>query len=245
MATLELIELYPSPYSERVRWALDLKGVSYARTPYVPLASEEEHARRTGIRTAPVLIADGEIIGDSDRAVDWLEGKHPSPTLVPDDPRRRAQVRAWELLATEVLAPAARHVMIGRFKEMNVQPLADHFAAKYHWSEAEEARVDRLLRTALPELAAAVAVAPYLVGDAFTRADLTVAALLTPALGLPPDDVFAMDAGTRQMFGMPLGADPALGPLREWRDRIYRSHRGRRVEPADDEARRLRGRPEP
>jgi glutathione S-transferase len=121
--------------------------------------------------------------------------------------------------------------MIGRFKAMNVQPLADHFAVKYHWSEAEEGRVDRLLRTALPELAAAVAIAPYLVGDGFTRADLTLAALLTPTLGLPPDDLFAIDAGMRPMFGIPFGADPALAPLHEWRDRTYRLHRGGRVAP--------------
>ena len=47
-------------------------------------------------------------------------------------------------------SPASQRVMMGRFKAMGVQPLADHFAAKYHWNEAEEARVDRVLRTALP-----------------------------------------------------------------------------------------------
>jgi glutathione S-transferase len=232
MPTLELIELYPSPYSERLRWVLDLKGLSYQRTPYVPVASEDSHRERTGIGTAPVLLADEKVIGDSDHAVDWLEATHPSPRLVPADPRRRAQVRTWELYATELLAPAARLVMIGRLKAMNVQPLADHFAAKYHWNAAEEARVDRVLRTALPELAAAVAGAAHLVGDEFTRADLTVATMLTPVLGLPPDDVFAMDAGTRAMFGTPFGADPSIAPLREWRDRTYRAHRGQRVEPA-------------
>jgi len=231
MPTLELIELYPSPWSERLRWVLEVKGLPYRRTPFVPLASEEEHKRKTGIATAPVLIADGEVIGDSDRSVDWIEAHHPSPTLMPADPRRRAQARAWELLATEVLAPAARLVMIGRYKAMNVQPLADYFAAKYHWSEAEEGRADRLLRTALPELAAAVAIAPYLVGDGFTRADLTVAALLAPVLGLPPEELFSIDAGMRPMFGTPFGADPSLAPLRDWRDRTYRGHRGRRVEP--------------
>ena len=232
MPTLELIELYPSPWSERLRWVLELKGLPYRRVAYVPLAGEEEHKRKTGIATAPVLIADGDVIGDSDRAVEWLEALHPSPALVPADARRRGQVRAWELLATEFLAPAARLVMIGRYKAMNIQPLADHFAAKYHWNEVEEGRVDRLLRTALPELAAAVASGPYLVGDGFTRADLTVAALLAPALGLPPDDLFSIDAGMRSMFGIPFGADPALTPLREWRDRTYRQHRGGRVVPA-------------
>ena len=122
--------------------------------------------------------------------------------------------------------------MIGRYKAMNIQPLADYFAAKYHWSEAEEARVDRLLRTALPELAAAVAIAPHLVGDGFTRADLTLAALLGPVLGLPPDELFSIDAGMLTMFGTPFGADPSLAPLRDWRDRIYREYRGGRVQPA-------------
>jgi len=232
MPTLELIELYPSPFSERVRWVLELKGLSYRRTPYVPVADEEAHRAKTGIPTAPVLVADGEVVGDSDRSVDWIEARHPAPPLVPTTPRERAQVRAWELLATETLAPAARLVLIGRYKAMNLQPLADHFAAKYHWTETEERRVEGLLRATLPELAAAVATAPYLVGDAFTRADLTVAAMLTPAIGLPPQELFAMDPALRPMFGIPVGTDPAVAPLLAWRDRMYREHRGGRVVPA-------------
>ena len=231
MPNLELIELYPSPWSERLRWVLELKGVPYQRTAYVPLAGEEDHKRRTGVATAPVLIADGDVIGDSDAAVDWLEIRYPSPALVPSDPRRRAQVRAWELFATEALAPLGRIVMIGRYKAMNLQPLADHFAAKYHWSESEGARADRLLRTVLPDLAAAVAESPYLVGGDFTRADLTTASMLNPVLGLPDEELFSIDAGMRGMFGIPFAADPALGPLRDWRDRTYRQHRGGRVVP--------------
>lgn len=231
MPTLELIELYPSPWSERLRWVLETKGLPYQRTPFVPLAGSDEHQRKTGIATVPVLIADGEIIGDSDRAVDWLETTHPSPELLPSDPRRRAQVRAWELLATEVLAPAGRLLMIGRMQAMGLQPLGDYFATKYHWNAAEEGRVGRLLQTVLPELAAAVTASPHLVGDGFTRADLTLAALLTPILGLPADDVFAIDPGTRMMFSSPLGDDPALAPLQAWRERTYRAHRGGRVQP--------------
>ena len=232
MADLEMIELYPSPWSERLRWVLDLKGLPYRRTPFVPLAGEAEHRTRTGIATAPVLIADGEVIGDSDRSVDWIEARHPTPALMPADARGRAQVRAWELLATEVLSPFARLVMIGRYLEMNLQPLADHFASKYHWSKAEEARVEHILRTALPEIARAVAASPYLVGDRFTRADLTVAALVGPALGHPPDELFELEPGMRALFGLPFANEPAFAPLRTWRDELYRRHRGRRVVPA-------------
>src|SRR5439155_23672823 len=108
-----LIELYPSPWSERLRWALEWKRVPYARRAYQPLAGEEELRRATGLSTVPVLLADGEVIGDSDAALEWLETHHPSPALVPEDPRLRAQVRAWEVAATETLAPAAGRACSG------------------------------------------------------------------------------------------------------------------------------------
>jgi len=231
MAKLELIELYPSPWSERARWALEWKRVPYARRAYQPLAGEAELRSSTGISTVPVLLADGEVVGDSDAALAWLEAHHPSPALVPQDPRLRAQVRAWEIAATETLAPAGRLVMIGRWKARGVQPLADHFAAKYGWSPAEEARLQRLLDALVADLARAVASSPYLVGDGFTRADLTVASMLAGLIGLPPDDLFALDASMRAMFGVLREDDPALAPLRTWRDGLYRRHRGGRVTP--------------
>ncbi len=226
---LELIELYPSPWSERLRWVLDAKGVPYARRAYQPLADEPELRRTTGIATAPVLLVDGDVIGDSDAAVDWLEAHHPAPALLPADPALRLQVRAVELAATEALGPFGRLVWIGRAKAMDLQPLADHFAAKYGWSPDAEARGERLLRVLLADLARAVATRPHLVGDALTRADVTVAAMLAGVLGHPPDDLFTLDPAMRPLFGLPLGDDPALAPLRRWRDDLYRRHRGRRV----------------
>jgi glutathione S-transferase len=231
MANLEIVELYPSPWSERLRWVLDVKRLPYARREYQPIADEEELRRTTGLSTAPVLVADGDVIGDSDAAVEWLESRHPAPPLLPDVPQLRAQTRAWELAATETLAPAARLVFIGRAKSLGLQPLADHFAAKYGWSEAAERRVERLLRPVLTDLARAVDGSPYLVGDRFTRADVTVASMVATVIGHPPDELFQLDAAMRTMFGIPLGEDRALAPLRRWRDELYRRHRGGRVRP--------------
>ena len=188
--------------------------------------------QRTGIATVPVLLADGEVIGDSDGAVDWLEAHHPVPALVPADPALHVQVRAFELAATEALAPFARLAWIGRCKAMDLQPLADHFAAKYGWSPEAEARGERLLRVILADLARAVTARPHLVGDTLTRADVTVAAMLAGPLGHPSDDLFTLDPAMRAIFGLPLADDPALAPLRRWRDDLYRRHRGGRVVPA-------------
>jgi len=232
MSRLELLELYPSPYSERVRWALEAAGLPYERRDYVPVAGEEELVRSTGYRTVPILFSDGAVVGDSNAALDWIARRHPDASLLPASPRARAQVRAWELTATEGLVPAARLIMIGRYREAGIQPLADHFAAKYGWSEGAAGQADALLRSLLPELTAAVEAAPYLVGEDFTRADLTVACMLVSILGIPSDDLFALDDGLRGMFGVPYGADPGLAPLRAWRDEIYRRHRGGRVVPA-------------
>lgn len=229
MANLEVIELYGSPFSERLRWALTYKGMPHARRAYVPIASEAEHQRATGIATAPVLLADGAVIGDSNRALDWLERTSPRPPLLPEHPSARAQVRAWEAFASETLAPYARLGAIGRFKKLNLQPLADHFAAKYHWSEDAEQRGLAFLEEVLPDLARGSAGGGYLVGDAFTRADLTVATMLATIFGHPDDEHFELDARMRPMFGLPLGDDPALAPLRRWRDEMYRRHRGERV----------------
>ena len=231
MHTLEMIELYGSPYSERLRWALAQKGVAYARKPFVPVVGEAEHREATGISTAPVLLRNGAVVGDSNRAVEWLEREHPTPALLPADPSLRAQVRAWETFATEVLAPYARLGFIGRAVAKGLQPLADHFSAKYHWSQDEEERALDLLSTVLPDVARATAGGGYLVGERFTRADLTLACMLTTVIGLPDDDLFAIDPGMRAMFGLPFGADPALAPLRRWRDDMYRRHRGERVTP--------------
>lgn len=228
---LELIELYPSPFSERVRWVLDIKRLPYQRRSYQPLADEAQLRERTGQTTVPVFFADGELIGDSNAALDWIETHHPAPPLLPTDATQRLQVRAIELAASEALAPWARLGFIGRAKALDLQPLADHFAAKYGWSPQREASAAKVLRALLDDLTQTLAKRSYLVGDALTRADVTVAAMLATVFGHPADDLFALDAPMRSMFGLPFGEDPALAPLHRWRDDLYRRHRGGRVVP--------------
>lgn len=230
MPTVELLELYPSPFSERLRWALDSKGVEYGRRAYTPMQDEDALVRDTGYQTVPVLFADGTVVGDSNVALEWLERSHPNPALLPSEPLARAQVRAWELTATESMGPAARLVMIGQFRDGGVQPLGDHFTQKYGWSPHAQRQADGVLGSLLPDLAAAVASSPYLVGNRFTRADLTVASLLNAILGPPPDALFVLDTGLRGMFGIPFD-QAVVERLTAWRDETYRRHRGRQVVP--------------
>src|SRR5262245_51000 len=139
---LEVLELHISPWSERLRWILDAKGAAYRRRNYQPIADEAELREKTGLETVLVLFADGAVIGDSNDAADWLEAHQP-PALLPADPVQRAQARALELAATEVLAPSGRLLWIGQVKKIDLQPFADHFAIKYKWSPAAEAKAER------------------------------------------------------------------------------------------------------
>ena len=65
----------------------------------------------------------------------------------------------------------------------------------------------------------------------FLCARAVLPAMLATVFGHPPDDLFSLEAPMRTMFGLPLGDDPALAPLRRWRDDIYRRHRGNCVVP--------------
>src|SRR5689334_25114159 len=99
------------------------------------------------------------------------------------------------------MAPFARLVAIGRWKAANLQPFADNFASKYGWTPGVEAAAARVLRAFVRDLAATVAARDHLVGNTFTRADLTVACMLATVIGVPADDLFELDAAFRPMFG--------------------------------------------
>ena len=70
----------------------------------------------------------------------------------------------------------------------------------------------------------------YLVGDAFTRADVTAASMLL-LVKPPADDRFLFPAPMRPMYTVPLTSDSQFAPIFAWRDEMYRKHRGEAVKP--------------
>lgn len=85
-----------APY--RVRIALNLKGLDYGYVP-VNLAGGEQHKPAFRAinpqRLTPALdVGEGEIMTQSLAILEWLEEAHPTPALLPVDPRDRARVRA-------------------------------------------------------------------------------------------------------------------------------------------------------
>jgi glutathione S-transferase len=137
MSTIKLIHMYASPWAERVRWALNYKGVPYEKQTYQPGVDEEAVKKLTGQAQVPVLLVNGTVIPDSTAILNWLEEYKPRPALMPTSAKDRAQVMMWEELMDGVLGPQARMLIIGHFlrsSEPELQQGGRYFAQKYQLS---------------------------------------------------------------------------------------------------------------
>jgi glutathione S-transferase len=231
MPTLRLLHLHTSPFSERVRWALDHKGLRYEREPYVVASGEARLLAETGQSQVPVLFVDGAALPDSTAIVEWIEAHVPEPRLVPQDATEAAEVRLYEELGNAVLAPEGRQLVLGRMLGASSERIAAagrFMAGKYGHSVFAERRAREVAERALGILAARLSGGAYLVGNRFTRADLTVAASLLD-VAPPGDELFACEPAWMRglMTDAELAGDARFARVFAWRDRMYREHRGR------------------
>jgi glutathione S-transferase len=233
MDTIKLITMYGSPWSERARWAFAFKGLPYEKENYEPGIDEEKIKKLTGQALVPVLITDRKVIPDSTAILEWLEDTRPEPALLPRSERDRAQVTLWEELMIGVLGPHARTLIIGRELRINdpeAQRSGEYFAEKYGHSPYMEEQAKLTLRRVLLSLKQTLSGRQYLVGDAFTRADLTAAAMLM-LLRPAPEEFFVFPQQVRRIYMDPLADDPAFSAIFAWRDQMYKKHRGEVVKP--------------
>ncbi|MFL5898248.1 MAG: glutathione S-transferase family protein [Solirubrobacterales bacterium] len=99
-----------SHYAEKVRWALDYKGIDHIRRSplpgtHIPIAL---FLTRGAQPTVPVLQMDGRAIGDSTAILAALEAKHLDRPLYPSKPDERARALELEDWFDENLGPHAR-----------------------------------------------------------------------------------------------------------------------------------------
>ena len=233
MGTTKLITMYGSPWSERVRWAFAFKRLPYEKQNYQPGVDDEEVKKLTGQALVPVLVTDGKVIPDSTAILEWLEDSRPEPALLPRSEKDRAQVTLWEELAIGVLGPEGRTLITGRLLrsgEPEMQQAGQYFAGKYGHSPYAETQAWLTLKRVLPSLKQTLSGRQYLVGDTFTRADLTTACMLN-LLKPPPDELFVYPTPLRGVYFAPLFDDSAFSGLYAWRDEMYKKHRGQVVKP--------------
>lgn len=233
MSTIKLINMYASPWAERVRWALTFKGVPYEKQDYRPGVDEEAVKKLTGQAQVPVLLVNGTVIPDSTAILDWVEQFKPKPALLPASEQHRAQVTLWEELMDGVLGPQARMLVVGHFLRSDQPELRQgnhYFAQKYQHSPYAEEHAKATVERILTVLKHALAGRQYLVGKTFSRADIITASMLL-LVNPPPDDLFLFPAAMRPLYTMPQTRDAVFAPIFAWRDDMYRKHRGEAVKP--------------
>jgi glutathione S-transferase len=203
-----------SHYSEKVRWALDYKSIPYrTRAPipgaHMPVALWLTRGRHY---TFPVIDIDGERIGDSTAIIAALEARHPAPALYPRSAAERERALGLEEWADEELGPNVRryffHELLRdpeRFgaiaglaapRAFRLMGSAGQGCARVMIGQRYQATSDEAAERALARvlagfdrLEAELGSGDYLVGETFSVADLTAAALLYPLVGPPEADV--------------------------------------------------------
>jgi glutathione S-transferase len=206
VSTPVLWHLKVSHYNEKARWALDHKRVAHRRRAVTPGRHVRIAKRLTGGRTFPVLELDGRAIGDSTRIIEELERRHPEPPLYPADAADRRRARELEELFDEELGPYARLLVVAhlvpepdlflstftpdlggvrrRIALAAAPRMRGRIEAMFGIDEASVAGALAKLRAAGERFRAEVRPSGHLVGDEFTVADLTLAALLSPIVAL-------------------------------------------------------------
>jgi glutathione S-transferase len=234
MSQIKLLDMYASPWCERVRWTFKFKDVPYEKQSYQPGVADEEKVKKlTGQAQVPVLLINGTAIPDSANILAWLESHKSVPSLLPKSEKERAQVMMWEELMDGVLGPQARMLLIGHFLraiDPELQNAGQYFAQKCQYSPYAEEHAKVKVERVLNILKHALDGRQYLVGDGFSLADVTAASMLL-LVNPPPDELFLFPAAMRPIYTVPITQDARYLPVFAWRDRIYRRHRGEAVRP--------------
>jgi glutathione S-transferase len=239
-----------SHFNEKVRWTLDYKRIAHRRrvlgADYLIRAW-----RATGRGTLPILFLDGRAIGDSTHIIAALEDRYPEPSLYPRDDAARRRALALEDYFDEQLGPALRAALVTPlFRHdpdlglrvlttgmpdrayQTLRPMVRLFAAFYRFRhKISDAKIETdraTVHAALDRIEEERQGRAYLVGDAFTVADLTAAALLSPLLQ-PPEIQYPLRVELPPYL-QEYRATLLQHPSTQWAAGIYRLHRGHSAE---------------
>ncbi|HSD25398.1 MAG TPA: glutathione S-transferase family protein [Solirubrobacterales bacterium] len=235
-----------SNYNEKARWALDFKGMRHRRRSVMPGGIRGLWLSR-GDRTLPAIDLDGKRIVDSTAIIAALEARQPDPPLYPADPEERRRALELEEFFDEHAGHDMRRVgfwearqdlpFVLRFMTTDQQRAAAgagrvglraafpfvwrYMSSRYDFNEGAVVDSRTTIAKALDRIEAEREGRDHLVGDHFTVADLTAAALLYP-LVWPPEFPYELPDPPKWEFLEPMWGHPAL----EWISETWRRHRG-------------------
>ncbi len=242
---IELHQFSHSHYNEKVRWTLDYKGLPHVRICYLPGPHAPQIRRLSGQTETPVLRIEGRTVSGSAKIIDVLEQRFPSPSLYPADAGERDEALAIQGRLDAELGAEVRRAVFETTLDSAAFAVATFASEKAAWKQKLYQATFPLTRAIMnkvmditPEtgrrsrervavmldyLADKSAATGYLVGDGFTVADLTGAALLGPVALVDHPDM--RQAEPRPPRYSALCAEWAQHPGMLWAKSIWTKHR--------------------
>ena len=196
-----------SHYCEKVRWALDYKGLEYRSKNHLPGLHFKKMKAVVPFSSVPVLEHDGHYVQGSASIISYLDTQFPDHVLTPQTPEGREDALGWETFCDDNIGPHVRrycyHTLLdhpdlvipffaqggpfwGRTFLRVIFPKLQGVmrkAMQIREPHVSESRV--ALEQAIQTLVQAYQGRTYLVGEQFSQADLAAASLLAP-LFMPP-----------------------------------------------------------
>jgi glutathione S-transferase len=240
-----LVTISFSHFCEKGRWALDRGAIPYREELHAPVVHLLGTLPRGGRSTPLLALPDGTVLKSSRELLHHVDAQRPG-LLYPKEPALRAEVDALEARFDDELGPATRrlayHAIFGANESIGpmldattqglsraLSPLLSRVlpgmlsrALKIDDTGAQRSReklaplldeLDRMLRDGRR----------YLVGDRFTAADLTFAALYSPLLF--PDEQPITSKVPAPLSLEKLRAEHAARPAGALALRLYRDER--------------------
>ena len=240
-----------SHYCEKARWALDWHHIPYEEECWPPgphiLLAKRVGARKSAL---PILLLPDGMIQGSGAVIDWAEQE----TRTPDRPltipgTEEIEERADKVLGVHVrrlayahclpkhphvVKPALFHNVAGASRLIGnlMWPLTRRLMIKgFKITPEAPAQSRDIIETEIDWLDGLLADGrPFLLGDRFSRADVTVASLLSPFVRPPHLPLY-----TEMNLPKPLEDNLQEWnerPVMKWATQLYNTHRGFKIEAA-------------
>ena len=160
-----------SPFVRKVHVVAEEKGIAVQSLPGNGPAASADFLSASPFRKIPAMKHGDYLLADSTAIAMYLDALQPAPALYPAEPKARGRAVFFEEFADTVLAAAGGKVVFNRVVKPRLLKL-----------ECDEEAVSQGLAELVPLMAwfeGQVPEAGWLVGEAFSIADISVASVFT------------------------------------------------------------------
>lgn len=243
---MQLLEFPHSHYCEKARWALDHKALAYERVSLMPGLHVRRLKNVVAGTSVPVLLDGTHAVQGSSSIVDYLDQRYPDACLTPVDEDEAGECRRLEETFDHCFGVPLRralyfhllpHASFVRHCFMSRSPwyerwafaiaypaLRGRVAAKYGVRRNEVEEGLAAMSRSLDYWDAILMPGKFLVGDRFTRADLSLASMLY-FVGLPTEFESPWPKTPPTPESQELLESLADRPTLRWVESLYRTHR--------------------